>query len=158
MSNKYVENAGKFFPMMYFHSPAYDEDSLLEECIYQYREALERGIHEVFPDLEPPTNLREFISFFRKTCLPYQTFTRMPETMYGFVPDVEELIAAVRDDEIYSVPRLENLPMGAHGYGLLIQDDELQLFHIEEQDVKFLWKCSSYWAKFILEKADEEED
>lgn len=143
---------------MYFHSPAYDDEALLEECSKHYALAVERGLHEIFPNLKKPSNLSEIIGFFRKTSLPYQTFTRMPETMYGFVPDVEELVEAVRDDDIYSVPSLDDLPMGAHGYGLLIQGDNLHLFHIEEQTVTVLWTCSSYWAKFILEKADEEKE
>jgi hypothetical protein len=144
---------------MYLHAPVYDESALLEECKYHYQQAVERGILTVFPEIPEPVEVSEYISFFKRTCLPFQTFARVPETMYGFVPDVEELVDMVAEDEIFTVPSIEDLPEDALGFGLTIDDSKTTLFFAEGHgEVLVIWTCSNYWGKLILEKASEYED
>lgn len=148
------------YPMFSMSTSVFDEEGLLHELHFHYKQGLHRGLENVFTLKEDePKTLEDYVRFFRSVLLPYQLFERSPQLTYSFVPDVDTLAEEVLEDSIGTVPSIADIPQHAEGFYLVINKESLMLVNVEKDDsyhLDIIWKANPGYAKLILDKAREE--
>lgn len=153
-----------YYPMFSFSSSIYDEEELLHEFECRFQEAKLRGLDKIVQDfpVEEPKTVSEYVEFFKKSCLPYQRFVRSPFLTYSFEPDVDALVEAIREDEIYTVPIVHALPKRSRGMALVVSDKFTELWALSETEkgnrADIIWRTSRDWGVRIIEEATDDEE